>query len=145
MSDSIIALKDVHFDQCKISKTRILSTKMQKTQSLTLKCSLRVTMAEWEAIFKSGKRNVVSNYRDIAIFSTVGNLFELLVYRYMYEEDLKGQLADCQHGFFKGMDMLYSIMNMVKNSLKSLFTLKIAWGIARSPRLRILGSNLFSD
>jgi hypothetical protein len=65
--------------------------------------------AEWEAIFKSGEKNYVSNYRDIALFSTVGKLFELLVYRHMYEEDLKGQLADCQHGFVKGMDMLQSI------------------------------------
>jgi hypothetical protein len=48
--------------------------------------------------FKSGKRNDVSNYRGIAILSTVCKLFELLVYRYMYE-DLKGQLPDCQHGF----------------------------------------------
>jgi hypothetical protein len=47
-------------------------------------------------IFKSGKRNVVLNYRGIAILSTVDKLFELLVYRY---EDLNGQLADCQHGF----------------------------------------------
>jgi hypothetical protein len=52
-------------------------------------------------IFKSGKRNDVSNYRGIAILSTVGKLFELLVYRHMYE-DLKGQLAYCQHGFVKG-------------------------------------------
>jgi hypothetical protein len=43
----------------------------------------------------------VSNYRGIAILSTVGKLFELLVYRHMYE-DLKGQLADCQYGFVKG-------------------------------------------
>jgi hypothetical protein len=53
------------------------------------------------SIFKSGKRNDVSNYRGIAILSTVGKLFELLVYRHMYE-DLRGQLADCQHGFVKG-------------------------------------------
>jgi hypothetical protein len=52
-------------------------------------------------IFKSGKRNDVSNYRGIAILSTVDKLFEILVYRYMYE-DLNGQLADCQHGFVKG-------------------------------------------
>jgi hypothetical protein len=42
-------------------------------------------------IFKSGKRNDVSNYRCVAILSTVGKLFELL-----------GQLADCQDGFVKG-------------------------------------------
>jgi hypothetical protein len=46
-------------------------------------------------IFKSGKRNDVSNYHgNIAILSTVGKLFELLVQRHMFE-DLKCQLADC--------------------------------------------------
>jgi hypothetical protein len=34
-------------------------------------------------IFKSGKRNEVSNYRGIAILSTVGELFELLVYLFI--------------------------------------------------------------
>jgi hypothetical protein len=32
-----------------------------------------------------------------------------------------------------------------KKSLKCLFTLTIAWGIARSPRSGILGRNLISD
>jgi hypothetical protein len=52
-------------------------------------------------IFKCGKCNDVSNYRGIAILSTAGKLFELLIYRSI-NEDLKGQLADCQHGFVKG-------------------------------------------
>jgi hypothetical protein len=34
---------------------------------------------------------------QIAVLSTVDKLFELMVFRYMYE-DLKGQLADCLHG-----------------------------------------------
>jgi hypothetical protein len=38
----------------------------------------------------------VSNYLGIAILSTVGKLFELLVYRHMYE-NLKGQLAVSTH------------------------------------------------
>jgi hypothetical protein len=42
-------------------------------------------------IFKIGSRNDVSNYRGIAILSTVGKLFELSVDRHMYE-DLKVQL-----------------------------------------------------
>jgi hypothetical protein len=49
-------------------------------------------------IFKSGKRNEVSNYRGIAILLTVGKIFELLVYKHMYD-DLKDQLEDCQNGF----------------------------------------------
>jgi hypothetical protein len=67
-------------------------------------------------IFKSGKRNDVSNYRGIAILSTVGKLFELLVYRYMFE-DLKGQLVDCKHGFVKGR-------STVSNLLEYSFVLK---------------------
>jgi hypothetical protein len=54
----------------------------------------------------------VPNYRGIAILSTVGKLFELLVYRYMYE-DLKGQLADYQHGFVKDRSI---VMNLLKYS-----------------------------
>jgi hypothetical protein len=53
-------------------------------------------------IFENGKRNDVSNYHGIAILLTVGKLFKLLVYRHRYE-DLRGQLADCQNGFVKGM------------------------------------------
>jgi hypothetical protein len=54
----------------------------------------------------------VLNYHGIAIFSTVGNLFELLVYRQMYE-DLKGQLAECQHSFVKGRS---TVSNLLKHS-----------------------------
>jgi hypothetical protein len=69
-------------------------------------------------IFKSGKCNDVSNYRGIAILSTVGKLFELLVYRHMYE-DLKGQLADSQHGFVKDRS---TVSNLLEYS--SFFVLK---------------------
>jgi hypothetical protein len=40
-------------------------------------------------IFKSRQRNDVTNYRGIAILSTVGKLFELLVHRRMHK-DLTG-------------------------------------------------------
>jgi hypothetical protein len=43
-------------------------------------------------------------YRTIVVL-TVGKLFELLVYRHLYE-DLKGKLADCQHGFVKGRSIV---------------------------------------
>jgi hypothetical protein len=39
----------------------------------------------------------------------------------------------------------YSVAHGKKKSLKSLFTLTIAWGIGKSPRSGILGSNLISD
>jgi hypothetical protein len=60
-------------------------------------------------IFKSGRRNHISNYWCIAILSTVGKLFELLVYVDMYEE-LKVQLTDCQHGFVKGKSTVSNLL-----------------------------------
>jgi hypothetical protein len=45
---------------------------------------------------------------------------------------------------FHGYATKYVIMSGIK-SLKSLFTLPIAWGIARSPKLGIFRSNLFSN
>jgi hypothetical protein len=49
-------------------------------------------------IFKSGKRNDISNYRGIAILSAIARLFELLVYR-VINEDLMGRFANCRYGF----------------------------------------------
>jgi hypothetical protein len=73
--------------------------------------------------FKNGKRNDVSNYRGIAILSTVGKLFELLVYMY---EDLKSQLADCQHGFFKGRSTVSNLLEYSSFVLKS-FWMGVMW------------------
>jgi hypothetical protein len=44
-------------------------------------------------IFKSGKSNDVSNYGGIAILSTLGKLFELLVYRFMSAGGLSTRLC----------------------------------------------------
>jgi hypothetical protein len=70
-------------------------------------------------IFKSWKRNEVMNYRGIAILTTVGKLFELIVYTYMYE-DLKGQLVDCQHGFVKGRSTVSNLLEYSSFVLKSI-------------------------
>jgi hypothetical protein len=56
---------------------------------------------------------------SIAILSTVGKLFELLVYRHMYEE-LKGQLVDCQHGFVKGRSTVSNFFEYFSLVLKSI-------------------------
>jgi hypothetical protein len=49
------------------------------------------------SIFKSGRRNDISNYRGIAILSATAKLFKLLLYRIKYE-DLKSCLAQRQPG-----------------------------------------------
>jgi hypothetical protein len=70
-------------------------------------------------IFKSGKRKDVWNYRGIAILSTVGKLFELLINRYMYE-DMKDQLANCQHGFYRGRSTISNLLEYSSLVLKSI-------------------------
>jgi hypothetical protein len=61
----------------------------------------------------------VLNYRGIAILSTVGKFFELLVYRHMYE-DLKGQLVDCRHGFVEGRSTVSNLLEYSSFVLKSI-------------------------
>jgi hypothetical protein len=51
--------------------------------------------------------------------STVGKLFELLVYRYIYE-DLKGQLPDCQHGLIKGRTNFLNLLEYSSFVLKTI-------------------------
>jgi hypothetical protein len=70
-------------------------------------------------IFTSEKRNDVSNYRGIAILSTVGKFFELLLCRHMYE-DLKGQLVDCQYGFVKSRSTVSNLLEYPSFVLKSI-------------------------
>jgi hypothetical protein len=52
-------------------------------------------------IYKSGQRNDVGNYRRIAVLSAIPKLFELLVYRSMYE-NLRHLISVQQHFFIKG-------------------------------------------
>jgi hypothetical protein len=61
-------------------------------------------------IFKSGIG--LSNYCGIAILSAIAMLFELLVYRVMYD-NLRGRLVDCPHGFVKGR---LTVSNLLKYS-----------------------------
>jgi hypothetical protein len=65
------------------------------------KCKLSFVMP----IFKHGKRNNVSNYREIAILSAVVKLFELLNGRNLYD-DLRSFLSEHQHGFVKGQSTI---------------------------------------
>jgi hypothetical protein len=70
-------------------------------------------------IFKSGRRNDISNHRGIAILSAIAKLFELLVYRVMYE-DLRDRLADCQHGFVKGRSTVSNLNEISSFVLQSI-------------------------
>jgi hypothetical protein len=81
----------------------------------------------------------VSNYRGIAILSTVGKLFELLVYRHMYE-DLKGQLADCQHSFAKGRPTVSNLLDYSSFFLSQL-RVGVSWIVCSWIKCRLLLSH----
>jgi hypothetical protein len=58
---------------------------------------------------KSGKRNLIENYRGIAILSAMPKLFELLDFDSL-SFHLKGSIAVVQHGFFKGRSAVSNLM-----------------------------------
>jgi hypothetical protein len=60
-------------------------------------------------IFKGGKRNLIENYRGIAILSAMPKLFELLVFDSLFFH-LKSSIAAVQHGFFKGRSAVSNLM-----------------------------------
>jgi hypothetical protein len=60
-------------------------------------------------IFKSGKRNLIENYRGIAILSAMPKLLELLVFDLLFFH-LKSSIAVVQHGFFKGRLTVLNLM-----------------------------------
>jgi hypothetical protein len=61
-------------------------------------------------IFKDGKRNLIENYRGIAILSAMPQLFELLLLDSLFFH-LKSFIAVVQHGFFKGMSAILNLMD----------------------------------
>jgi hypothetical protein len=68
--------------------------------------STSVFQAQWKlsfvtSLFKIGKPNDISNYRGISILSAVANIFDVLLYKYLFN-DLNGLISENQHGFIKG-------------------------------------------
>jgi hypothetical protein len=60
-------------------------------------------------IFKGRKRNLIENYRGIAILSAMPKLFEILVFDSLFFH-LKSSIALVQHGFFKGRSVVSNLM-----------------------------------
>lgn len=59
-------------------------------------------------IFKSGKKNDVTNYRPISKLSTISKLFESIVYEKMYFA-VKSLISPHQHGFVAGRSTLTNL------------------------------------
>jgi hypothetical protein len=71
-------------------------------------------------IFKIGERNDVSNYRGIAILTTVGKLFELLVFRTHVRGPERSAGGLRQHGYVKGRSTVSNLLEYFYFVLKSI-------------------------
>jgi hypothetical protein len=52
-------------------------------------------------IFKSGKKNIISNYRPVTILPHISKVFESIIYSYIYT-NVQNVISEHQHGFFRG-------------------------------------------
>jgi hypothetical protein len=52
-------------------------------------------------IFKSGKKNIISNYRPVTILPHISKVFESIIYSYIYT-NVQNVISEHQHEFFRG-------------------------------------------
>ena len=68
---------------------------------------------------KSGSKSEVTNYRPIAIFSSVAKLFDFALYRRIYPQ-YEGQMADIHHGFRAGRSTTTNLTCLVEDLAREL-------------------------
>ena len=67
-------------------------------------------------IFKTGSRNNIEHYRDIAVLSALSKLFESLVTSYLTSQ-LSSVISTNQHGFMKGRSSSTNLIEFVNFSV----------------------------
>lgn len=70
-------------------------------------------------IFKSGKKNIASNYRPIVIIPTVAKIFESVIYSKI-EAFVNGKIVHNQHGFVKNRSTATNLMQMVNYTTEAM-------------------------
>ena len=68
---------------------------------------------------KSGSKSEVTNYRPIAIFSSVAKLSDFALRRRIYPQ-FEGQMADIQHGFRAGRSTTTNLTCLVEDLAREL-------------------------
>ena len=72
-------------------------------------------------LFKTGNRNLISNYRPISILPTLSKIFEKLVHKRMYRFLEKNDvLQNCQFGFRQGHSTVHAVQTAIDSVIKSL-------------------------
>ena len=71
-------------------------------------------------LFKTGNRNLISNYRPISILPTLSKIFEKLVHKRMYNFLEKNDvLQNCQFGFRQGHSTVHAVQTAIDSVIKS--------------------------
>jgi hypothetical protein len=60
-------------------------------------------------IFKSGDRSLINNYRPVPILSNFPNLFESVLYRFIYS-NVKCHISESQHGFVSSRSTITNLV-----------------------------------
>ena len=72
-------------------------------------------------LFKTGNRNLISNYRPISVLPTLSKIFEKLVHKRMYHFLEKNDvLQNCQFGFRQGHSTVHAVQTAIDSVIKSL-------------------------
>ena len=64
-------------------------------------------------IFKSGDKNIVENYRPVALMNNFAKVFEFIIYKQMIFQ-LKNSLTEVQHGFVPGRSTVTNLCEITQ-------------------------------
>ena len=78
-------------------------------------------LAETVPLFKSGKSEIVGNYRPISLLMTISKVLEKVVYNQVYRFLVDtGQIYECQYGFRSQHSCKHAIGQLVGHVIKNL-------------------------
>ena len=78
----------------------------------------RLKYARITPVFKSGKRQLISNYRPISVLSSINKIFEKLLFKRFSEFfELCGTISDNQFGFVKSRDTQQAALHLITSIL----------------------------
>lgn len=70
-------------------------------------------------VYKSGEKNIVSNYRPIAILSNIAKVFEIIICSYLNRQ-IDNKISDFQHGFRKKRSSCGNLVDFVNYATNAL-------------------------
>jgi len=81
----------------------------------------KLKITKLEPLFKKGNRQIVSNYRPIALLPSISKIYEKVVYNQLvcfFEQN--SIFDDCQHGFRSGRSVITAATDFIESIIDSL-------------------------